>query len=520
MFRKKRGLKTKPESSKCPENKFVLGDIVERSMDHVTGTKGTDVATSSVIAFPEVEKIDPTLEPCQGQSLFAKMRNIPPSKPKESKQVDFGARSFILDGKEANKIHTENLELLSQVSTKEIEEERNKLIETMSPETLEFLKSIRNKSKVEPPAITANDPSSMDTDVSTPAELEGTTHLIRKANEGNWVNFDKIETDKLKWMQDVEPVRAKTNNGNVLYEARFDWKGVLLPYSQAFEEGNRDLFLHGDEPERAGYTLQELFRLARSDVLQQRIMALGAIQRMLLIFNQGFYDQVLELPITKIFFLLRFALDDQVIGVVEQAAQGLANLFYNVSDEFLLDYLYETKMGKIEPEFIAGYDSDINNRMKRLYLKNPMDSDAMSNTTEVDDFYLAEKDLVQCALRTNILNRIRYIIKTLKPSSNVVEACVQILIRIARHAKSTRAEIDADHSLVEALLEELEDGEKRRSNRFIVKLFRIISATMFVNTDTRLLLLERIKEFLLNRDDVNVSGRINLCNHLMYLYNL
>lgn len=45
---------------------------------------------------------------------------------------------------------------------------------------------------------------------------------------------------------------------------RFDWKGVLLPFSLEPEDNtSTDLYLHGDDAQRPGYTLQELFRLAR-----------------------------------------------------------------------------------------------------------------------------------------------------------------------------------------------------------------------------------------------------------------
>lgn len=39
---------------------------------------------------------------------------------------------------------------------------------------------------------------------------------------------------------------------------------MLLPYVMSGEsDADRELYLHGDDAERPGYTLQELFRLAR-----------------------------------------------------------------------------------------------------------------------------------------------------------------------------------------------------------------------------------------------------------------
>lgn len=56
-------------------------------------------------------------------------------------------------------------------------------------------------------------------------------------------------------------VRCAFNNHSL--RRRFDWKGVLLPFTMKTNEDSRELYLHGDDAQRPGYTLQELFRLAR-----------------------------------------------------------------------------------------------------------------------------------------------------------------------------------------------------------------------------------------------------------------
>jgi hypothetical protein len=38
---------------------------------------------------------------------------------------------------------------------------------------------------------------------------------------------------------------------------------------------------HGEEPERPGYTLQELLKISRSSVLQQRVLALTTLANIL-----------------------------------------------------------------------------------------------------------------------------------------------------------------------------------------------------------------------------------------------
>lgn len=108
-----------------------------------------------------------------------------------------------------------------------------------------------------------------------------------------------------------------------------------MPYASDEEIFDRELHLHGDDAERPGYTLHELFRLTRSNVVQQRISAIGSISGLLSIHNQGFYNNVLEIPISKIFFLLRFAFDDNIPALLQITSKALSTLFYNETDEVI-----------------------------------------------------------------------------------------------------------------------------------------------------------------------------------------
>lgn len=163
---------------------------------------------------------------------------------------------------------------------------------------------------------------------SQPPDLD----LLKTEGSNNWLNFDIIETEKLEWMRDLPSNMPELKAGET-YEARFDWKGVLLPFTFKDESTSTDLFLHGDDAHRPGYTLHELFRLARSTMVQQRISAIGSIGGILSIYNQGFYDGIFELPISKIFFLLRYAFDDNTPAMLEITAKAISTLFYNETDE-------------------------------------------------------------------------------------------------------------------------------------------------------------------------------------------
>lgn len=165
--------------------------------------------------------------------------------------------------------------------------------------------------------------------------------MINRAHIERWIHFDKVEVDKLQWLQDI-PSLTSNLEPNKQYEARFNWQGELLPFmfsdkantekSKVIECDN-ELYLHGDDPHRPGYTMQELFRLSRSNVLQQRHFALKAIVGILENYQRGYYDNVIDLPVSNIFFLLRFAMDENTDVIIEIAAMGLALIFYNESDE-------------------------------------------------------------------------------------------------------------------------------------------------------------------------------------------
>jgi len=98
--------------------------------------------------------------------------------------------------------------------------------------------------------------------VSNPA-LE----LLQQSDKGNWVNFNLVEDHKLAWMRDIPAKLSELKSGEQ-FNARFDWKGVLLPHTLKDQDSStqldeRELYLHGEEADRPGYALQELFRLAR-----------------------------------------------------------------------------------------------------------------------------------------------------------------------------------------------------------------------------------------------------------------
>ena len=78
-------------------------------------------------------------------------------------------------------------------------------------------------------------------------------------------------------MKDILSVNVSLQEGR---QARFDFNGNLVDQSDDIPE-YLGLHHHGDDPSSAGYTLEELTVLARSSFLQQRVLALQVLARII-----------------------------------------------------------------------------------------------------------------------------------------------------------------------------------------------------------------------------------------------
>ncbi|XP_038115651.1 RNA polymerase II-associated protein 1 [Culex quinquefasciatus] len=536
------GVKTVEKKEEVPEH-TIIGEIVEKRYDG--GVVPMDVGGEGEEgAFPKVVHVKPL--PAGGgtgkKSLFAQMFGKGGS-GEDSKKVKFQlpSQSVILEGEESKEIHAENLQKMGQMSEEEILKEREHLMGTMDPKLVEFLKA-RKKGKVpeekpkpEPiPEVEELKPDLPDLDV------------LQQEGSDQWINFDILESEKLQWTKDIQKTVKNLKPGEN-FEARFDWKGTLQPYvnpQQTPEKDDRELYLHGEDADRPGYTLQELFRLARANVLQQRISALNAIAGILNIFNQGFYDGVLELPISKIFFFLRFALDENTPAVVEAASRALANLFYNDTDETLLDTLCDTERGLYQPEMglnvthsrseeeekerqrelESGFNAMKLSNAGQSKSKKPAqvhfsahvddDPDDLTNRESMNDYHLAETDLLECLARTNIVERIRYVLFSMRPEGTTAVSCVKLLIRLARTNAAIAGKIASNEQLMGGLVrvylgKGLDEAQgKHEPQHVVVKLLRVLCAYgggIYERHLERHHVVSLLKRYVFSRRDINVK---------------
>nr|CAD7433477.1 unnamed protein product [Timema monikensis] len=248
------------------------------------------------------------------------------------------------------------------------------------------------------------------------------------ASQANrWLHMDMIEQEKLAWTADLpEPKPLPPDQP---YGARFDFQGVLLPYVENNVDVRKALYHHGDEPERPGYSLQELYQLSRSSVLQQRVLALNTIANIVDKVKCGFYDECLQSPLldqlmaSDVFLLLRFSLDDNTETQVTATLVALRSLLCNQPDEDCLDRLLGCCRGHHQPS-LAPLSKTEPSEEKEL----------KEQEAELKDHQILQIDLIKASLRTDLVLRIRYILEVVKPCPKAVLSALEILTRIARHS--------------------------------------------------------------------------------------
>ncbi|KAF5272229.1 hypothetical protein FQA39_LY01311 [Lamprigera yunnana] len=336
--------------------------------------------------------------------------------------------SCILTGADKDVIHKENLSLLQQMDHEEIMEEKERLLATTDPAIVSFLRA-RRKDVVENRNLSIakqNEPAAK----FNITDVEVSKDLLNMDNSDKWLNFDMIESTKLVWMTKYNAPKRKKGDS---FEARFDFQGWLLPFSLEITESNRSLYHHGEDPERPGYTLQELFQLSRSNVIQQKIVALNTIANILYLNQCGMYDHIIDLPLEQIFFVIRFCLDDNTPSVLNASMKALRNLFYFYIDEMCLDNLLGFGLGQVQPIL-------------------PVDTNDGKDDYTINDQQLAETNLIRCLLRTDILQRISYIINTVKPSTETINYTLEILIKLSRDSDATQTQIFSCTNLLESII--------------------------------------------------------------------
>ncbi|XP_061173807.1 RNA polymerase II-associated protein 1-like [Saccostrea echinata] len=355
---------------------------------------------------------------------------------------------------EAQKIHQENVNKMATMTSEEILEEKNKLLQMLDPKLVSFLTSKRNKQTSGEQTHTSDKGETMETTDSeqfekkhNPKETEELDLPIKP--DRKWIHMDKVEYDKLSWLKDLPP--PSTDHNKTGTTARFDFEGNLVTVDEGIDV-KFGLHHHGDEPERAGYSLEELFLLCRSTNIQQRILSLKTLGNILVKTRNGdLEDQVNSaiLPTVLnagILFLVRWAMDDSVEGVVFMAIKTLHSIIMSEADEESLDRVLPWFQGHVSPCLkTSKMSAEMTSRDPTLEDEKPLETDAD----------ILKRDVIYClVMRMNLLPRLHHILSHSHPQAPSVLQCLEILIRIVRHSPQMAYEVERCHGLIELIVEE------------------------------------------------------------------
>lgn len=401
-------------------------------------------------------------------------------------QVPWGSQSFqgphLVTGKglrgqeaekEAQTIHEENIARLQAMTPEEILQEQQRLLAHLDPSLVAFLRSrSRTHEQTEEKATEEQRPRGPSPEVTgeeplmTPSvsesrqddELEpGAPALALPVTpHKEWLHMDTIELEKLYWTQDLPPLQRQQMQERM--QARFSLQGELLAPDVDLPT-HLGLHHHGEEAERAGYSLQELFHLTRSQVSQQRALALHVLAQVIGRAQAGEFrgqlvGSVLHLLLDAGFlFLLRFSLDDRVDGVIAAAVQALRALLVAPGDEELLDSTFSWYHGALvfplmpSQEDKEDEDEDEEHPTEKTKRKSPEEG----NRPPSD---LAQYDVIKGLLATNLLPRLRYILEVTCPGPSVVLDILAMLIRLARHSLESATRVLECPRLIETIVRE------------------------------------------------------------------
>ncbi|XP_068017518.1 RNA polymerase II-associated protein 1 [Melanerpes formicivorus] len=383
---------------------------------------------------------------------------------------------------EAEAIHRENLEKLRSMSEEEILQEQEKLLAQLDPGLVAFLKSRRGGKEGQKKELKMNWSRPEESVESLPAarhgvgsaprvqesalgepvkkeenrEVEITDDNLPVKPKKEWIHMDNVEFEKLEWMKDLPaPRQKKTKEG---MQARFSLKGELIP-ADADLPTHLGLHHHGEEAERAGYSLQELFHLSRSQVIQQRTLALQVLGRIVQKAKAGEFASSLKGSIVHLLldagflFLLRFSLDDAVDNVMAAAASALRALLVSLDDEKYLDWTFSWYQGMAMFPFVPNNEEEEEEEEEELNGTEKSQDKKLKDANKPDPD-VARYDVVKGLLKTRIQHRLRYILEVVQPVPTVVLDILHILTHIARHSSEACSQLLDCPRLIETIVRE------------------------------------------------------------------
>ena len=333
---------------------------------------------------------------------------------------------------EANKIHEENIEKIQNMKLEEIIEARNELMQNVDPKLIDFLSNKVKKQTTEDD-INTKPVDLMKIDSTVEKNNLNDLNLLERPDSKKWLNMNSIENEKLEWMKPIPNTELfLPENKSQVNEARFHFDGsiILNPTAIKTHEG---LHHHGDDPDRPGYTINELLTLLHSEIPSQRILSLQVIGNIMEINHKGSFDLCFTFPLAKELFentslllIVRKCLDDKSETLITAGIHCLHGLICNNEiDEIILDRIYPWIVSPFSP------------KIPQLKPNHRISKDKIEETKDED---LIKVDVIEGLIRTDLLERLRYLLDFHFKSGDdhrIIQKLFDIAIRIARHSPTT-----------------------------------------------------------------------------------
>ncbi|KAJ3274518.1 RNA polymerase II associated protein 1 [Terramyces sp. JEL0728] len=335
--------------------------------------------------------------------------------------------------KKEKDMHETNMNVLRGMTSREIEEAQNEIYATFSKETIEKIK--RNAAKKYGPTTNEDLIPEKET-----AELDET-----KENKVVHEGIMKLEEEKkLEWTKEVQ-----IENQDQL---RFDFQGHILDSSQDFEAIS-GLYHHGDQPNLAGYTIEELIHLTKSTFPSQKAFALQILACIVKkMYSRSYSVENTAIMIEKLkkenlVLACRIGLDAKHETVYCMAIKLLAVIlgYENNGESIMLKF---EKMSLFSNITVAmELDSQAAFKLKKKGVS--------LDTTELENgmaaiLKLFQSDIILGLLLSNITTRLRYLFGIMSDDVYKIQM-VYILTCIAQHSPSSAEDILATEGLVDVL---------------------------------------------------------------------
>ncbi|XP_065183402.1 RNA polymerase II-associated protein 1-like [Sycon ciliatum] len=475
----------------------VLANITERDTSHCVARMPS---TSSSVGFPQALSIHhssratgvaPGKTGKKKKSLFAQQydrQNGGPAETSATVQTQASpSHSVLVSGsglpvaasasreEEAQRIHEENAAKLTTMSQEEILEEQRRLTAALGPDIVEFIRKQRHQDSAKSPGSKTMDQSQAEGAVPCDSGPGlGQSKQVRFTDKvevhddhkssgmsiipgidmssaeasADWEHMDKVEEEKMEWMAQLPDDHEKRVELQKACPARFSFDGALIsPEESSSIPSHLGLHHHGDQPEAAGYTLSELFVLARSRMPQQQSMALETLGSIVRTGLRGGYahhldtDVVSKLLEAGLPLILRWALDDSRVAIYSVALTAIHTLLVNEYDQVMSDNVLAAFPSLGVESLAVPEDSTESTEEEEEEKEEPTDEEVIV------------RDLVKGLLKTNLLPRLRYLLEVCALPATAISAVFGILLRIAEHSLQSASELAKCPRLLDTVMQ-------------------------------------------------------------------